>query len=110
MRIKHNSPFYAIPDPSFSTFSDEGCIPILFPFLGSIHHGVDFLAQFPSEFGQWVGDVVMSAMSFFLSNMIRISQSLSSLAVPLACEPKSIAFPLAGKDSRQYMFLYIHNL
>ena len=36
-------------------------------------------------------------MSFFLSNMIRISQSLSSLAVPLACEPKSIAFPLAGK-------------
>ena len=53
------SPLYSYFYPFLFYVSDEGCIPILFPFLGGIHHGVDFLAQFPSEFGQWVGDVVI---------------------------------------------------
>ena len=53
------SPILCYFDPFLFYVPDEGCIPILFPFLGGIHHGVDFLAQFPSEFGQWVGDVVI---------------------------------------------------
>ena len=53
------TPLYSYFYPFLFYVPDEGCIPILFPFLGGIHHGVDFLAQFPSEFGQWVGDVVI---------------------------------------------------
>ena len=53
------SPLYSYFYPFLFYVSDEGRIPILFPFLGGIHHGVDFLAQFPSEFGQWVGDVAI---------------------------------------------------
>ena len=53
------TPLYSYFYPFLFYVPDEGCIPILFPFLGGIHHGVDFFAQFPSEFGQWVGDVVI---------------------------------------------------
>ena len=53
------TPLYSYSYPFLFYVPDEGCIPILFPFLVGIHHGVDFLAQFPSEFGQWVGDVVI---------------------------------------------------
>ena len=59
-------PILCYPDPFLFYVPDEGCIPILFPFLGGIHYGVDFLAQFPSEFGQLIGDVVIIVSHEFL--------------------------------------------
>ena len=108
------SPLYSYFYPFLFHVPDEGCIPILFPFLGGIHHGVDFLAQFPSEFGQWVGDVVIIVSHEFL--LIQYDKDIPVTILPcgtsgLRAEKYRLpasrqVFRQAFTDSRQYMFLF----
>ena len=108
------SPLYSYSDPFLFHVPDEGCIPILFPLLGGIHHGVDFLAQFPSEFGQWVGNVVIIGSHEFL--LIQYDKDIPVTILPggtsgLRAEKYRLpasrqVFRQAFADSRQYMFLF----
>lgn len=106
------TPLYSYFYPFLFYVPDEGCIPILFPFLGGIHHGVDFLAQFPSEFGQWVGDVVIIVSHEFL--LIQYDKDIPVTILPggtsgLRAEKYRLpasrqVFRQAFTDSRQYIF------
>ena len=112
------TPLYSYFYPFLFYVPDEGCIPILFPFLGGIHHGVDFLAQFPSEFGQWVGDVVIIVSHEFL--LIQYDKDIPVTILPcgtsgLRAEKYRLpasrqVFRQAFTDSRQYMFLFLFHV
>lgn len=112
------SSLYSYPDPFLFYVPAEGCIPILFPFLGGIHHGVDFLAQFPSEFGQWVGDVVIIVSHEFL--LIQYDKDIPVTILPggtsgLRAEKYRLpasrqVFRQAFADSCQYMFLFLFHV
>ena len=110
------SSLYSYSYPFLFYVPAEGSIPILFPFLGGIHHGVDFLAQFPSEFGQWVGDVVIIVSHEFL--LIQYDKDIPVTILPcgtsgLRAEKYRLpasrqVFRQAFTDSSQNMFLNIH--
>ena len=112
------TPLYSYFYPFLFHVPDEGCIPILFPFLGGIHHGVDFLAQFPSEFGQWIGDVVIIVSHEFL--LIQYDKDIPVTILPggtsgLRAEKYRLpasrqVFRQAFTDSRQYMFLFLFHV
>lgn len=112
------SSLYSYSDPFLFYVPDEGCISILFPFLGGIHHGVDFLAQFPSEFGQRVGDVVIIVSHEFL--FIQYDKDIPVTILPggtsgLRAEKYRLpasrqVFRQAFADSCQYMFLFLFHV
>lgn len=108
------TPLYSYSYPFLFYVPDEGGIPILFPFLGGIHHGVDFLAQFPSEFGQRIGDVVIIVSHEFL--LIQYDKDIPVTILPggtsgLRAEKYRLSvsrhvLSQAFTDSSQNMFLF----